>query len=485
MDIQEINDIRKQYAGGNWPQFLNEITIDGLRGWSGQSIRFNFPIVAIAGENGTGKSTVLKAAACAYANTNRKARFYPSVFFVDTMWDAINSGKFSYAAKLGNTSRVYLLKKAVERWRPSANFPERNIVFLDIARTLPRDATAGYVKIAKQAASELSSIELNQKSKELLSYVLGRSYQTARFAKTNIAKSRDIGLLRRENGREVSQFHQGAGESATLDLARALQELPDYSLLIIDEIENSLHPKAQRRLIRSLLTMARQRKLQVILSTHSEYVLEELPPEARIFLQPTTSGITVIPEPSPDLAMSRLDDFRRPEFNIFVEDEEAKILLREILLRSTFREHLETTEILSVGPANVVKMLGKLGNDRTLPFWAIGVVDGDQDRSSGCIPLIGGKSPEKLVFEGLKAKNWEKLDERFGMGAGSLFDILNDAIRDPDHHNWMKNVGDRVQRGGIGVWEIMARQWVELCLSKEEIEIFATEILKHKNHLRR
>jgi predicted ATP-dependent endonuclease of OLD family len=91
-----------------------------------------------------------------------------------------------------------------------------------------------------------------------------------------------VGLLQREWG-EVSQFHQGAGEDATLDLFRTLQNVPQNALLVIDEVEASLHPRAQRRLIRFLLWLSRIKRVQIILSTHSPYVLEELPQEARVF----------------------------------------------------------------------------------------------------------------------------------------------------------------------------------------------------------
>lgn len=81
MESDEIKKIREQHLSGLWPQFLEMVEINGLRGWSGQSINFNFPIVAIVGENGTGKSTLLKAAACAYKNEGGSPTFYPSAFF--------------------------------------------------------------------------------------------------------------------------------------------------------------------------------------------------------------------------------------------------------------------------------------------------------------------------------------------------------------------------------------------------------------------
>ena len=76
---EDPNRIREQFAAGLWPKFLEAIALDGIRGWTGQAINFRFPIVAIVGENGTGKSTVLKAAACGYENereSNRGPEFH-------------------------------------------------------------------------------------------------------------------------------------------------------------------------------------------------------------------------------------------------------------------------------------------------------------------------------------------------------------------------------------------------------------------------
>ena len=87
--MDEIHEIMRQFDHGNgnqWMQFINSIKIDNIHGWSGQEIRFKFPIVAIVGENGIGKSTFLKAAVCAYQNS-RGDTFYPSKMFMNTRWD--------------------------------------------------------------------------------------------------------------------------------------------------------------------------------------------------------------------------------------------------------------------------------------------------------------------------------------------------------------------------------------------------------------
>jgi predicted ATPase len=85
MDRSEITRIHDQFQSGLWPQFLERIEIKGLRGWQGQSVLFKFPVVAVVGENGAGKSTVLKVAATAY--NPQDSKYFPSDFFLDTHWD--------------------------------------------------------------------------------------------------------------------------------------------------------------------------------------------------------------------------------------------------------------------------------------------------------------------------------------------------------------------------------------------------------------
>lgn len=467
MDQHEINTIRAQYQAGLWPQFLQMLQINGLRGWTGQSVELNFPVVAVVGENGSGKSTLLKAAACAYSQKDEEKRFYPSAFFVVTVWDRIQGVEIDYRVKRGPNIDSFRVTKPTQRWRVPENAPKRDVYLLDISRTLPLDASVGYAKIARLAAAEIESAELNDEFRKRLSYVLGRDYKKARFATSDVDAKRQVGLLEREWG-ELSQYHQGAGEDSTLDLFRTLQGIPDNSLLLIDEVEASLHPRAQRRLTRFLLWLARQRRIQIILTTHSPFVLQELPQEARILLLPGPQGLSVVYGISPEFAMSRLDDEVHPDVHVFVEDREAEILLREILASSEeSAQLLHRIEVSPVGPSNVVALLGGLGQSGKLPYKSVAIVDGDHP-DKGCIALPGTLAPERMVYGELKAKDWPNLSQRFGVGAGTLLTAIEDAMLDPDHHRWNTKVGDQILKGAASVWEILANEWCKSCLNSDD-----------------
>jgi predicted ATPase len=475
LDYHEINTIRGQFQTGLWPQFLQMVQITGLRGWSGQAVEFNFPVVAVVGENGSGKSTLLKAAASIYDNDDTDKRFYPSSFFVDTVWDTIQGVQIDYRIKRGPNIESFRITKPTQRWRIPENGPKRNVFLLDIARTLPLDASVGYAKIARSAASEIESAEINDEFRARLSHVLSRNYSKARFATSNVDARRQVGLLEREWG-EMSQFHQGAGEDATLDLFRVLQGIPNNSLLLIDEVEASLHPRAQRRLVRFLLWLARLRRIQVILSTHSPYVLKELPQEARMLLLPGPQGLSVVHGVSSEFAMSRLDDEVHPDLHVFVEDRDAEQLLHEILSSSNDSAPLlGRIEISPVGPANVVALLGELGQGGRLPYPSLAILDGDH-QAPNCLSLPGTVAPERMVYAELRGAGWPDLPERFGVGAGTLFGVLEDAMREPDHHKWNALVGDQVRKSASSVWEILAKEWSRSCLNPLDRERIAGRI---------
>src|SRR5205814_857902 len=103
-------------------------------------------------------------------------------------------------------------------------------------------------------------------------------YDVARMSYTDGDPNRPVPVIGHAQTR-YSGFHQGAGETVLAELVQV--DIPQYSILLIDEVESSLHPKLQRRLIRDLAELARALELQIVLTTHSPIILDELPVEAR------------------------------------------------------------------------------------------------------------------------------------------------------------------------------------------------------------
>lgn len=60
--VRLLDKVRRQDYG----KYLSKLSINRIRGFSGEDITFEFPVTALIGPNGSGKSSVLGAAGCAY-----------------------------------------------------------------------------------------------------------------------------------------------------------------------------------------------------------------------------------------------------------------------------------------------------------------------------------------------------------------------------------------------------------------------------------
>ncbi|MET7549192.1 AAA family ATPase [Streptomyces sp. NPDC005500] len=469
----EWNTARNTSKG--WPLFLESVQIDGLRGWSGESVEFRFPVVAIAGENGAGKSTVLKVAAAAYTAEQVSGHtFYPDDFFPNTPWETVEGVTLTYLIRRGNKIDTQTLRKLTSRWRGMPNRFARALHFLEISRTQPVNTQIGYGKAATQANFTAAVTPFNDADRALLSRIMNKPYTSSGMA---TYQNKQVGVLNVGAG-EYSNFHQGAGEDATADLVDLLRTAPDRSLIIIDEVEASLHPRAQRRLMAELFDIAEKRKMQFILSTHSATIMEQLPTEARVYIQTHRGGgRDVLYGVTAKFAMSLMDDVEHPELVLFCEDEYAAILI-DALMNHEDPDLSRRIEILPAGAASTVTTLGALAAAGRLPGASLGVLDADQRDQVGCVRLPGSQAPEKEVFDALDDPAWEKVAQRLDVRAGELLQAVDDARQIDNHHAWTRRVaehlGPRVRTDRV--WEAIAAVWAKDSVNPEERATFVNAL---------
>jgi predicted ATPase len=464
---KEVRLLKKQWdSNQGWPKRLEWVEIDGIRGWGGQRIEFDFPIVALVGQNGVGKSTILQAIASLY-----KGEFYASEFFPDTAWDRVRKAAITASMRHGNEgSQISSVRKPTNRWRGNIERKDRPSEYIDLRRIQPISARVGYARLAKAQNLELSGVAFDEETLSRLSHIMGRGYTTAKLAITQLDAGRAIPVLQREDA-TFSGFHGGAGETAMAELLK--RKVNQYSILLIDEVETSLHPRVQRRLIRDLASLCRDLHVQIVLTTHSPYVLSELPPEARIFIMDGSAGKQIIKGVSPEFAMTKMDEEPHPEADIYVEDERSAELLREIIITQD-REVVLRLQFVPFGAASVGRALGEMLERFRRP--SLVFLDGDQLPSKGCIVLPGGDAPEIVVFDGLKQKNWNGIAERISRSPSDLIDACDAAMTLPNHHDWVKAAADRLVVGGAVLWQAMCSEWAKQCLKAIDAKLISDTV---------
>lgn len=157
----------KWFANDMSKATLTEIDIrkGNLRGLHNFHLTFEYPLSVIAGKNGSGKSTVLALAACAFHNNKkgfslpeRKTTYYTfSDFFIQTseeippegveIWYRFRHNNWrktkSNPAGAGNLFQRREKKKSGKWTNYSSRIP-RNVVFLGIQRVVPHSEKSVY-----------------------------------------------------------------------------------------------------------------------------------------------------------------------------------------------------------------------------------------------------------------------------------------------------------------------------------------------------
>ena len=459
-------------SGQGWPKRLEWVEISGIRGWTGQRVEFPFPITAIVGENGVGKSTILQAVAASF-----RGEHFASDFFPDTPWEQVRNAEIRASIREGATSGSFerSVRKPTVRWRGNDERRERGVEYIDLRRIQPMGARTGYARMAKREVKETSFETFNAETIERFSRIMGRDYSLAKLSTTDADENRQVPVVTR-SGQSYSGFHSGAGEIVMAELLP--RKVNKYSILLIDEVETSLHPRTQRRLLRDLAMLCRNLELQCILTTHSPYILDELPPESRIYLMDSDGQKKIISGVSPAFAMTKMDDEIYPESDVYTEDERSGTLVNEIVASSNQRDMILRYQIIPYGAANVGRALGTMSKEKRFPRPSIVFIDGDQANSDGCVLLPGGDAPERVVFEGLIQKGTEGVATRIRRSASDIADTCNSAMLLQDHHEWVKYAADRLAVTGNVLWQGMCAEWCLKCFPQHEADKLGDAIME-------
>src|SRR5713101_5998428 len=384
MPGQQLNDLERRLKGwwdnNNGPS-LRSIEKKGdarLRGLSNFTIDFHYPFVVLAGKNGTGKSTILPCAACAYHNRGaytlwlQGGRYFRFTdFFVTTLQDTPLVDvevQWTYR-KEDRTVQIHSVKKKVSRWKGYEKRPDRAVEFVGLIRTLhPTELRALRNHFGTKSAPVLQSLDLPHR--DTVSQVINRAYEDVQVW---VSGRHSLHFLH-AGGICYSGFNMGSGEDVTCELAQIIHRLPNKGLLIIEEIETGLHPAAQRKFVQQLLQLCSDKKIQVICSSHSQVIMESVPAEARVLL--VRQGATVLPRYRVTVAeaISDMTEQSTAELSLYVEDDLAKTLVEECL-SAEVRTRVRITHCGSWEA--VIRFLAAYRKDPGLGH-VVGILDGDR-----------------------------------------------------------------------------------------------------------
>jgi len=405
-EVTRINEKwdNPQARDGLFGNILKSVTINRVRDLTAK-IEFSWPITAIAGTNGSGKTTVLQLCSAAYIG-QQGGRIYKIGDWVRSAlgdetpaFSDDSSVTFSFWNDHPTLAIPY--QKDRTRWGyPRHGNPARNVEFFGITTFAPRIERKDRLHVFRSKLEVTGSTKFTPALLESISAVLGVPYPDGSMHKVGLPKGTWTDSLPqiKRGANTYGEPHMGAGEQKVIRLIQALEALPQRSLVLLEEPEITLHPDAQRGLAWYLMSLSRRKGHQILVATHSAALFETLPPEGRVLLARTKQGVTVIPR-APAIAAARaLSGVAKTNKDlVLVEDAVGQNFLCEILRRHA-RDLLDNCSVVPVGNTDdVYRMVSRF---RAEGVRAVGVRDPDigDAPADGIFSLPGDVAPETLLL---------------------------------------------------------------------------------------
>ena len=283
----------------NFGPVIVEADIFGFRGVKA-SIAFEYPVTALTGFNGSGKSTIGQLMLCGYkklSTVTAGKRFYVKDFFPLSAADpepflSDASLTFRYQTDKVDQPQELTVRRAQTEWSGYKRQPERNTEYVGFTVYIPKVERRD-LSIYNAKNLELTDRIEVENATQYVTRILGSNYEDIYFqgisAKT---KSSELGIATRF-GATYSENNMGFGEGRVVYSVRLLERCPEQSLIVIEEPETSLHENAQYEFVKFLIDVAYRRHHQIIFSTHSSVMMDALPPEGRKLLMRDGDGVKV------------------------------------------------------------------------------------------------------------------------------------------------------------------------------------------------
>lgn len=415
-----INALLEKAASRNYGRYLPKLTLKKVRGFSEEPVSFDFPVTAIIGPNGGGKTTVLGAAACAYKDVAPKRFFAKSGKYDESMQDW--SIEFELIDRSINQKDSFRRTATFKNRRWNRDAIDRRVLIFGVTRTVPANERSELLRCASGNFSVPDSdvVEFSEHLRAAVSRILGKD--VSGFRQLRLAAGGKATLLtgRTSVGSSYSEFHFGAGESSIIRMVADIEAAQDQSLVLIEEIENGLHPVATVRLVEYLIGVAERKKIQVIFTTHSNDALKPLPSKAiwvatqdRIF------------QGKLDVASLRaITGQIEARVAIFVEDQFAKTWV-EAIMRQATEFDLEQIQVYAMeGDGTAVAMNKYHNSDPAVRTPSICVIDGDSKQVESeelRVYRLPGESPESYVFDSV-LDDWEAVGGKLSVAILQKFE---------------------------------------------------------------
>nr|DAL71354.1 MAG TPA: AAA ATPase [Caudoviricetes sp.] len=418
---------------------LSKVHFTNLKNLRDLTISFEpHNVTGIFGANGSGKSTIIHALSVIFQpidqNPNDRRKFHDykfGEFFKSTsIYDWKNS-KFEITISDKTNENKFITKDKIytktQRWTPRYDKrPKRCAFFIGIRSCVPDvelEKTNTRITFSKDTSSTMKDEFCRTMSK-----IFERKYIEASAYATNRKKYKSI---KNQKDGEYCSLSMGAGEQRAFTIVSTILNAPDESLIIIDEIDLTLHTKALNTLLDFIIQKSVEKKLQVIFTSHREEILKRQDINIRNIYQRSDNKTVCFDGVSNECLQRLTGRFEKP-LQIYVEDAFSKEIVSRVALQSGVRK---SCDIITFGAINNAYLIAstKVIDGGDLDKVLI-VTDGDRDTTQE-----EKTNRIKKVFSGTENDHEEKV--RKCVELITQYNSVNKAPPELFVFNILKNLG--------------------------------------------
>ncbi len=427
---------------------IKEVYIERFRAINDLTLPLGNKITAIAGQNGTMKTTILGIIGQPFSLRQDTSPLSKAMTIEGTKFESQFKDKFKMSYpdydKVGEHKWKLFFQNTdiypepfieIESIRRSE--PQKSIDDIRFWPTQGRETGMGYVQcpviylslkrmtpIGEERSAKKQDIELSEEEIQFYNryhndiLVLEETNLTPEYI--NSPNKKTLGA----KTEKYDAFANSAGQDnigkillAILSFRRLQSTYPDDykgGILLIDELESTLFPAAQRKMLQALVKFSRDYHLQIIFTTHSLYILESISEYDKrngdlklLYLEKRGDNITVHENPELEamqndiLIKAKSNEDAIQKITVYCEDEEARLFLLALLPQKYRRRVHLAKENMGCGN---LKSLAKRGIKEFTQN--IVVLDGDTSLPRGMgnfVKLPGRARPENVLFDFLQS----------------------------------------------------------------------------------
>ncbi len=298
---------------------------------------------------------------------------------------------------------------------------------------------------------------------EIINFILCTSWHKISVEEIDDPEGNSIPrFICRKNETTVDSLALSFGELSVLYLYwRLIKKENGPRVILVDEPEAGLSPLAQRRIEKLFIYAASEKAKQIILATHSPFIVEWAGHERSIVITQNETSSWSKANSTNYIEELGLEATKKKVF-VF-EDNKSVIFFKTILDYFGSRAYTSAHLIHVNGEANVEKGVAPFQDNPILNF--LGILDADQKThhlvTSAESPFIAlpGRMPPEIEARNIVTSNIEEYAERIGIKKTTLDAALRRSLPE-DHHDFFENLSKSIY-GEVrpSLFEIACKLW--------------------------